>query len=119
MPGPRVAVVGAGAWGTTLARVIAAKEAVTLVCHSPETAAQIAATRRNEARLPGVELPPRVTATADHEALADATDLVIFATPSAHLRATGHDCCPYLALDADVLSVVKGLESGTLLRMSE
>jgi glycerol-3-phosphate dehydrogenase (NAD(P)+) len=119
MPGPRVAVVGAGAWGTTLARVIAAKEAVTLVCHSPETAAQIAATRRNEARLPGVELPPRVTATADHEALADATDLVIFATPSAHLRATAHDCGPYLAQDADVLSVVKGLESGTVLRMSE
>jgi len=119
MPGPRVAVVGAGAWGTTLARVIAAKESVTLVCHSPETAARIAATGRNEARLPGIELPPRVIATADHAALADATDLVIFATPSAHLRATAQDCGPYLAQGADVLSVVKGLESGTLSRMSE
>ena len=119
MPGPRVAVVGAGAWGTTLARVVAAKEPVTLLCHSPETAARIAATRRNEARLPGVELPPTVIATADREALADATDLVIFATPSAHLRATVEDCGRYLAPAADVLSVVKGLESGTLSRMSE
>ena len=53
MAGPRVAVVGAGAWGTTLARVVARTEPVTLLCHSPETAARIAATGRNEARLPG------------------------------------------------------------------
>ena len=120
MPGPRVAVVGAGAWGTTLARVVAAKEPVTLLCHSPETAARIAATGRNDARLPGVDLPPTVIATADREALADATDLVIFATPSAHLRATVEGCAPTIWRQrADVLSVVKGLESGTLSRMSE
>jgi glycerol-3-phosphate dehydrogenase (NAD(P)+) len=119
MPGPRVAVVGAGAWGTTLARVIAAKEPVTLVCHSPEAAARIAATGRNDARLPGVDLPPGLIATADRESLVDATDLIIFATPSAHLRATAQGCGPYLAPEADVLSVVKGLESGTLSRMSE
>ena len=62
MAGPRVAVVGAGAWGTTLARLIARIEPVTLVCHSPETAARIAATGRNEARLPGVDLPADVVA---------------------------------------------------------
>ena len=88
MTGPRVAVVGAGAWGTTLARLIARIEPVTLLCHSPETAARIVATGRNEARLPGVDLPPTVIATADPAALRDATDLVVFATPSAHLRAT-------------------------------
>ena len=53
MDGPRVAVVGAGAWGTTLARVVARVEPVTLLCHSPETAARIRETGRNEARLPG------------------------------------------------------------------
>ena len=88
MAGPRVAVVGAGAWGTTLARVVARVEPVTLLCHSPETAARIVATGRNEARLPGVDLPPGLVASADPAALAEATDLVIFATPSAHLRAT-------------------------------
>jgi glycerol-3-phosphate dehydrogenase (NAD(P)+) len=119
MSGPQVAVVGAGAWGTTLARLIARNEAVTLVCHSPETAARIAATGRNEARLPGVDLPARVVPTADPAALRDATDLVLFAAPSAHLRTTVEACAPHLPASADLLSVVKGLEHGTLLRMSE
>jgi glycerol-3-phosphate dehydrogenase (NAD(P)+) len=119
MAGPRVAVVGAGAWGTTLARVIARTEPVTLLCHSPETAARIAETRRNEARLPGVDLPANVVATADISTLRHATDLVIFATPSAHLRTTVEGAAPFLAPEADLLSVVKGLERGTLLRMSE
>ena len=59
MAAPRVAVVGAGAWGTTLARLIAGTEPVTLLCHSPETAAEIARTHRNERRLPGIDLPER------------------------------------------------------------
>jgi glycerol-3-phosphate dehydrogenase (NAD(P)+) len=52
-------------------------------------------------------------------ALREATDLVIFATPSAHLRTTVEACAPHLAPDADMLSVVKGLERGSLLRMSQ
>jgi glycerol-3-phosphate dehydrogenase (NAD(P)+) len=119
MSGPRVAVVGAGAWGTTLARVVARMEPVTLLCHSPETAARIVATGRNEARLPGVDLPPSVLATADVAAVADAVDLVIFATPSAHTRATVEGLAHHLAPYADLLSVVKGLEGSTLLRMSQ
>ena len=120
MDGPRVAVVGAGAWGTTLARVIARVEPVTLVCHSAETAATINATGQNARRLPGVELPKTVIATADVATLAsDAMDLVLFAAPSAHLRTTAAATGPFLAGTADVLSVVKGLERGSLLRMSE
>jgi len=119
MDGPRVAVVGAGAWGTTLARVVARVEPVMLLCHSPETAARIRETGRNEARLPGVDLPAGVIATADATALRDATDLVLFAAPSAHLRATVGVVAPFLDPTADLLSVVKGLERETLLRMSE
>jgi glycerol-3-phosphate dehydrogenase (NAD(P)+) len=119
MAEPRVAVVGAGAWGTTLARVIARVEPVTLVCHSPVTAARIATTGRNEARLPGIDLPATLVATADPTALAAALDLVVFAAPSAHLRTTVAALAPYLAPEADLLSVVKGLERGSLLRMSE
>jgi len=119
MSGSRVAVVGAGAWGTTLARVVARVEPVTLLCHSAATAARIAETGRNEARLPGVDLPADLLATADPDALRDATDLVIFATPSAHLRATAGSVAPFLAPEADLLSVVKGLEQVTLLRMSQ
>jgi glycerol-3-phosphate dehydrogenase (NAD(P)+) len=119
MDGPHVAVVGAGAWGTTLARVIARVEPVTLLCHSTETAAAIAATGRNERRLPGVDLPRTLIATANPSALTAATDLVLLAAPSAHLRAMTATCAPFLAESADVLSVVKGLERVSLLRMSE
>lgn len=118
-PAPRVAVVGAGAWGTTLARLVARTEPVTLLCHSPETAARIAATGRNEARLPGVDLPDGLRATADRAAIGEARDLVIVAVPSAHVRSTMTTLAGVLPPSADVLSVVKGLERGTLLRMSE
>ena len=119
MPQPRVAVVGAGAWGTTLARLLATTEPVTLLCHSAAVADEISQTRRNARRLPGVDLPDGVMATADPSALADATDLLIFATPSRHLRATVAVVAPHLVPGVDLLSVVKGLETGSLQRMSE
>ncbi len=115
----RVAVVGSGAWGTTLALLVARSEPVIVLSHSQETAAAIAATRRNERRLPGVELPERIRPTADPDALRAATDLVILAAPSAYLRATVELVAPSIDPSADVVSVVKGLENGTLLRMTE
>lgn len=98
---------------------MARTEPVTLLCHSPETAARIAATGRNEARLPGVDLPDGLRATADRVAIGEARDLVIVAVPSAHVRSTMTTLAGVLPPSADVLSVVKGLERGTLLRMSE
>ncbi len=119
MSGPGVAVIGAGAWGTTLARILAQREPVTLLCHSPATAARIQESRRNEARLPGIDLPPTLVATADPAAIRTAVDLVVFATPSAHLRATVSSVASHLDPAADLLTVVKGLELESLLRMSE
>ncbi|HEY3190889.1 MAG TPA: NAD(P)H-dependent glycerol-3-phosphate dehydrogenase [Solirubrobacteraceae bacterium] len=115
----RVAVVGSGAWGTTLALTIGRAEPVILLSHAADTAARIAATRVNERRLPGIVLPPSVAVTADPRALEDARDLVIFAVPSAHLRSTVERVAASIPANADVLSVVKGLEKGTLLRMTE
>jgi glycerol-3-phosphate dehydrogenase (NAD(P)+) len=119
MAGPRVAVVGAGAWGTTLAAIIGAVEPVSLVCHSRAAADEIVTTHRSERRLPGIALPERILASADPEILTGAVDLVIFAVPSRHLRATVERVAPNLAPGIDLLSVAKGIEPGTLLRMSE
>jgi glycerol-3-phosphate dehydrogenase (NAD(P)+) len=118
-PGPRVAIVGAGAWGTTLAAIVARREPVTLLCHSAAGAEAITRTGRNERRLPGIELPDGIVATADASAMASAVDLVVFAAPSSHLRSVVAAAAPHLPPSADVLSVVKGLEPATLLRMSE
>ncbi len=116
---PRVAVVGAGAWGTTLAALVARTEPALLLCRSNEVASEIRATRRNERRLPGIDLPDGLIASADPADLAEAVDLVIFAVPSSHLRATAAEVAPHVPASADLLSVVKGLERGTLQRMSE
>ncbi len=115
---PKVAVVGSGAWGTTLASLLARREPTALLCRSSETAARIRASGRNEARLPGVGLPRALVPTAD-PAILRAADLVVMAVPSAHVRATTAWLAPVLAAEADILSVVKGLERDTLLRMSE
>jgi glycerol-3-phosphate dehydrogenase (NAD(P)+) len=119
MGGPPVAVVGAGAWGTTLAALIARKEPVTLVCHRAEVADEINNTHRNERRLPGIDLPVELTATADTAALSDATELVLVGVPTPHLRAVMTTIAPVIATSADVLSLVKGLEMGSLCRPSE
>ncbi|HXG25278.1 MAG TPA: NAD(P)H-dependent glycerol-3-phosphate dehydrogenase [Candidatus Binatia bacterium] len=116
---PRVAAVGSGAWGTTLAILVAKNEPVLLLSHSAETAARIDSTRRNERRLPGIELPERIVVSAEPSELDAATDLVILAVPSAHLRSTVERIAPHVPATADVLSVVKGIERGTLLRMTE
>ena len=116
---PRVAIVGAGAWGTTLAVMIGRVEPVVLFAHDGPAAARIAAARENERRLPGIRLPDAVTVTADPAALADALDLVVFAVPSNHLRVTAERVAAHLPQGVDILSVVKGLEPGSLLRMSE
>jgi glycerol-3-phosphate dehydrogenase (NAD(P)+) len=115
----RVAVVGSGAWGTTLALLVARNEPVILLSHSAETAEHIAKTRRNEKRVQGIDLPKNIHVTADASMLGLAADLVIVAVPSAHLRETLGRAAPHIAPTADVLSVVKGLERGTLMRMTE
>ena len=117
--GPTVAVVGAGAWGTTLALLVARQEPVTLFTHDPATAERLRAERRNEHRLPGIDLPGDVRPTSDPADLQGATDLVVFAVPSRHLRTTVTHVASSIPASADILSVVKGLESGSLLRMTE
>jgi glycerol-3-phosphate dehydrogenase (NAD(P)+) len=92
---------------------------VLLLCHRAELADEINRTHHNEWRLPGVDLPDQLLASADPADLADAVDLVIFATPSPHLRSVAARVGPHIPAGADVLSLVKGLEDGTLMRMSE
>jgi len=119
MDAPRVAIVGAGAWGTTLAILFAEREPVLLVAHRKETAERIRVERRNEARLPGVDLPHAIVPTADPSVIGTDVDLIVFAVPSSHLREVVTRVAPLVPASADLLSVVKGLEPGTLLRMSE
>jgi len=116
---PRIVVVGAGAWGTTLAILIARSEPVVLLGHSWESLDRSFQPDGTIRRLPGVELPGGIDVTADPGAVDLASDLVIFAVPSSHLRESVGRVAARLPDGSDVLSVVKGLENGTLLRMTE
>lgn len=115
----RVAVLGAGAWGTTLAALWAPQVETVLWARRAELAATITAEHRNPDYLPGVALAPQLGATASlPEAMAGA-DVVVFASPSAVLPEVARAAAYAVERRAVLLSVAKGLEAGTLRRMSE
>jgi glycerol-3-phosphate dehydrogenase (NAD(P)+) len=116
---PTVAVVGAGAWGTTLALQLARTGPVTLLARDEVAARSIAAAHENVRHLPGFRLPVEVEVGADPQAVADASRLVIIAVPSASFRAEVGRIVGSMHPEAVLLSVTKGLESGSLLRMTE
>jgi glycerol-3-phosphate dehydrogenase (NAD(P)+) len=118
-----VAVMGAGAWGTALAKVLAdaggPETEVTLWARRSDVAEQINATRYNPAYLPGTLLPPGIRATADaSEALAGAST-VLLGVPAQTMRANLERWAPLLADGATLVSLAKGIELGTLMRMSQ
>ncbi|HSI99429.1 MAG TPA: NAD(P)H-dependent glycerol-3-phosphate dehydrogenase [Patescibacteria group bacterium] len=116
----QVGVIGAGAWGTTLAILLAqAQRPVSLWAHTNEAAERLAHARVNERYLPGVSFPPNVRVVTDDAFLGEPHRFYLLAVPSAHLRPTLRRLAGLLDPDAPILSVVKGIEEGTHLRMSE
>ena len=116
----QVGVIGAGAWGTTLAVHLAdAQRPVSLWSHSNEGAERLAHERTNERYLPGVTFPPNVRVVLDDTELAEPHRLYLLAVPSSHVRATLRRLASSLAPGVPILSVVKGIEEGTHLRMSQ
>lgn len=116
--GKKVAVIGAGAWGTALALSLAQKQEVTLWSHNAKAAVDLAKTRRNEPYLPGFDLPANIHITADLKDAA-AADILLCVVPSQHMRATIESLRPALRPDHILLSATKGIEDQTFLRMSE
>ncbi|MDK8637582.1 NAD(P)H-dependent glycerol-3-phosphate dehydrogenase [Corynebacterium imitans] len=114
-----VAVLGAGSWGTTLAKVFAdAGNAVDLWARRPELARTIAETQENPDYLPGITLPKAVRATSDATEALDA-DIVVFAVPSQTMRENLTKWAPHLRTDSTLLSISKGIETDTHLRMTQ
>jgi glycerol-3-phosphate dehydrogenase (NAD(P)+) len=116
----RLAVLGAGSWGTAFAKVLAdAGRSVVLWARRPEVAAAINDSQRNEGYLPGVELPVTLEATTNAAAALDGADAVVLAVPSQTLRRNLADWRVLLPPSATLVSLAKGVELGTLKRMSE
>ena len=116
----RAAVLGAGSWGTTFAKVLAdAGSDVVLHARRGELVDAITATRESPEYLPGVRLPDAVRATTDAAEALDGADVVVIAVPSQTLRDNLTAWTPLLPPDASLLSLMKGVELGTTKRMSE
>ncbi|WP_147107721.1 NAD(P)H-dependent glycerol-3-phosphate dehydrogenase [Nesterenkonia populi] len=116
----QAAVLGAGSWGTTFAKVLAdAGQQVTLWARRREIAEEISTSRTNSAYLPDIPLPSGITATDDVEQAAGAADVVFLAVPAQSLREQLSRIRASVREDAIVVSLIKGLERGTDLRMSE
>jgi glycerol-3-phosphate dehydrogenase (NAD(P)+) len=113
-----VAVVGAGTWGTTVAAIVSRNAPTVLWGRSAALVERIATRHENDVYLPGVALPPDLRATADPGACADAR-VVLMAVPSHGFRGVLRAIGPFVGADVPVVSLAKGLEPGTLLRMSE
>jgi glycerol-3-phosphate dehydrogenase (NAD(P)+) len=116
----RVAVLGAGNWGTAFAKVLAdAGRDVILWARRPEIAVAIRERHVNPDYLPALRLPTSVQATIDPRHAIDGADLVVIAIPAQTLRGNLADWARYLGPEVTLASLMKGIELGTLKRMSE
>lgn len=116
----RVAVIGAGAWGTALARHLADKQiSVRLWAHEPEVVQAIEQRRENVVFLPGVQLPSTLTATDQLSDAVAGADCVIFAVPSHVARLVLSRIGPLLPQSVPFVSATKGIEETTLKLMTQ
>ena len=115
-----VAVMGAGSWGTTLAKVFAdGGNAVQLWARRHSLIEEMTQTRQNPDYLPGITLPTAITPTPDAQQALSQADIAVFAVPSQTMRANLVNWSPLLRPDATLLSISKGIEADTHMRMSE
>jgi glycerol-3-phosphate dehydrogenase (NAD(P)+) len=115
----RVAVVGGGSWGTTVAALASRNTPTTLWCRRPELADAINDTCVNPDYLPGFTLPGELTATGSLEEAVGHADVVVMGVPSHGMRATLKDLAPSVRSWVPIVSLAKGLEQGSDLRMTE
>ncbi len=111
----RIAVIGAGAWGTALAISLARRRghAVALWSHRAELAEEMRETGVNRAYLPGAVVPMDVVVTSELEVAVAEADFVLCVTPSEHMRGVVGRIAPMLTRDQMVVSATKGLEEGS------
>ena len=113
-----IVVLGSGGWGTAAAMLLSDNgHTVALWSHDPKKAELLDKTRENPL-LKGVRIPERIAVTSDLAVLQNA-EMAVFASPSFALRSVAHEAAPHLKKGTLLVSLTKGIERGTHLRMSE
>jgi len=115
-----LSILGGGSWGTALASVLAPRfERLRLWVFEPDLAARMSASRENDVFLPGLRLPENVEIVSDLPAVIDGAGILLGVVPSHYARSLYERVLPTLDPATIFVSATKGLESGTLLRMSQ
>ena len=116
----KVAVLGAGSWGTTFAKILCDAGAdVTIWARRPELAREISESKRNSDYLPGINLPRNLWASSKLPEVLDGAEQVYLSVPSQTLRGNLQIVRELIPSDALIISLMKGVEKGTRFRMSE
>ena len=115
----RVAVIGAGSWGTTVASLACRNCETVLWARRSEVAKEIAEDHTNRGYLPDVKLPEALKATADLEEAVSDADVLVIGVPSHGFREILGQLVPYVRPWIPVVSLTKGLEQGSMLRMTQ
>ena len=116
----KVTVIGSGSWGTALAVMLAKNgHEVVIWSRRQDAVDELLQERKNEKDLPGVAIPESIQATTYHKAAVQGAEIIILAVPSRAVGDTVRDFAPYLKTWQILVNVAKGLEPGTLLRLSE
>jgi glycerol-3-phosphate dehydrogenase (NAD(P)+) len=115
----RVAVIGGGSWGTTVAHLAAHNAPTTLWARNPETCEEVNRDHANSRYLPGLALHPDLRADPDLRAVVRDAGVVVMGVPSHSYRTTLEEVSDHIRAWVPVVSLTKGLEQGTRARMSE
>ncbi|MEO7398777.1 MAG: NAD(P)H-dependent glycerol-3-phosphate dehydrogenase [Ilumatobacteraceae bacterium] len=115
----RITVLGAGSWGTTMASLVADRHETTLWARNPDVALEINENRTNGSYLAGVTLPRELRASSDLEKAVATAQLLVVAVPSHAFRRTLEDLRHSIHPWIPVVSLTKGFEQGSLMRMTE
>tara|TARA_R110002110_G_scaffold205066_2_gene416799 strand:+ start:2419 stop:3423 length:1005 start_codon:yes stop_codon:yes gene_type:complete len=115
----KVAVLGGGSWGTTVASLMTRNVPVTLWARNPATVDEINQHHSNETYLPGAKLPEKLVATADIAEAVVGADVIIMGIPSQNFRAVLEEVKQHIRAWVPVISLTKGLELNTRMRMTQ
>ncbi|MEK7285831.1 MAG: NAD(P)H-dependent glycerol-3-phosphate dehydrogenase [Nitrospirota bacterium] len=116
----KIAVIGAGSWGTALAKVFAQQDnTVSLWAYEKDVAETVLSSHENKRYLPGISLPKNITASCQISVVLEGARLVLFVVPSQHAGTIANQIAPLIKPTIPVISATKGIEIGSLSLMSE
>jgi glycerol-3-phosphate dehydrogenase (NAD(P)+) len=115
-----LAIIGGGSWGTALAMVLSPRfSRIRLWVYEKDLALRMSRLRENDVYLPGFQLPPSVTVTTEFGEALEGSEIVLGVMPSHHARALYTEMLPHLRPSMILVSASKGIEEGSLMRVSE